>query len=312
MNEFRETFQNAIAIIVAWRKTGLGNLLAGIATIIILIVLARLVVVAMSRLTERILTPKAGVDPKRAFRVKTVLPILLSIQRYSIYFIAGAAVLKELGIDTSAILASAGVVGLAVGFGAQNLVKDSLAGFFLIFDDLIAVGDVVTIGVVTGMVERIDLRTTSVRELTGKLWSFPNGDIRAFGNLNRDFGRAVVEVGLTYEQDVEVGMRLMRKVGDAWAAEHADIVLEPPEVQGVQALADSAVMVRIMVKVKPLTQGDAQRELRLRIKAAFDAEGVEIPYPRQVIYERRKDGGKGEDTGLREAANRIGKENTGS
>jgi small-conductance mechanosensitive channel len=195
--------------------------------------------------------------------------------------------LDHIGLDVATLLAGAGVAGLAIGFGAQQLVKDVISGFFLIFDDVVRIGDVAEIqGVGTGTIEKIGLRTSEMRSFSGQLFYVRNGEINVVGNSNRGWMRAVVEVGLSYEQAVDDGMRVLRRVADAWAAEHADIVIEPPDVQGVLGLNDSDVTVRIVIKMKALEQWGAERDLRARVKAAFDREGIEIPFPRRVLYTR--------------------------
>jgi moderate conductance mechanosensitive channel len=267
---------------INWLALG-GKLL----TILIILFLAKFLYSAIEKGMRRYLKHKeASNDVASKVRFETIMPLLLSVFRYLIYFIALLLILNEAGIDTSAILASAGVLGLAVGFGAQNLVRDFISGFFIYFDGLIQTGDVITTGSITGAVEKIDLRNTMIREYSGKLWSIPNGDIRSLGNLNRDWSRAVVEVGLAYEQPVAKGMGVLQEIADKWAADNEDICLEKPEVQAVLALGDSSVNIRVIAKVKPMQHWAAERELRRRIKDTFDEQGVEIPFPRQLIYTR--------------------------
>jgi moderate conductance mechanosensitive channel len=197
----------------------------------------------------------------------------------------------HLGLDIKALLAGAGVLGLAIGFGAQSLVKDVISGFFLIFDDAIGEGDIANVGgEATGVIEAVGLRMTKVRAFDGQLWYIQNGEIRKVGSFTRGWTRAVVSVGLAYEQDVAKGLRVLQEVGDSWAAENPDIVLEPPEAQGVMGLNNSDVGVRLVIKVVAPNHWAAERELRKRVKEAFDAAGVEIPFPRQVVYHRREDG----------------------
>jgi moderate conductance mechanosensitive channel len=267
---------------INWLALG-GKLL----TILIILFLAKFLYSAIEKGMRRYLKHKeASNDVASKVRFETIMPLLLSVFRYLIYFIALLLILNEAGMDTSAILASAGVLGLAVGFGAQNLVRDFISGFFIYFDGLIQTGDVITTGSITGAVEKIDLRNTMIREYSGKLWSIPNGDIRSLGNLNRDWSRAVVEVGLAYEQPVAKGMGVLQEIADKWAADNEDICLEKPEVQAVLALGDSSVNIRVIAKVKPMQHWAAERELRRRIKDTFDEQGVEIPFPRQLIYTR--------------------------
>jgi small conductance mechanosensitive channel len=223
---------------------------------------------------------------------RTVAPLLKSLLKYCTIFVAGVLVLRAMGVDPTPIIAGAGVIGLAVGFGAQTLVKDVIAGFFLLFEGVIAVGDVITFGASGGVVEEVGLRVTKYRTFSGELWVIPNGEIRAFGNFNRQWMRAVVPVGVAYEQDAGKAMRIMETVGKQWAEERRDIVLEEPEVQGIMSFDDSSISLRLVIKVRPLQQWGAERELRYRLKEAFDHQGIEIPFPRRVVYTRHKaDGG---------------------
>lgn len=202
--------------------------------------------------------------------------------------------LDHLGIDIKAVLAGAGVLGLAIGFGAQSLVKDIISGFFLIFDDALGEGDIANVGgEATGVIEAVGLRITKVRALDGQLWYIQNGEVQKVGNYSRTWTRALVTVGLAYEQDVAKGLRVLQEVGDAYAEENPDLVLEPPEAQGVLGLDDSSVGVRLMVKVSAGNHWAAERELRKRLKEAFDAAGVEIPFPRHVVYHRQEEGEAG-------------------
>jgi small conductance mechanosensitive channel len=226
---------------------------------------------------------------------KTIAPLLKNVLRYCTIFLAGIAVLRALGVDPTPIIAGAGVVGLAVGFGAQTLVKDVISGFFLLFEGLIAVGDVVSFGNSAGVVEEVGLRVTKYRTFAGELWVIPNGEIRAFGNSNRQWMRAVVSVGVAYEQDISKAMRVLDEVGKAWGDEHRGIMLEAPQVQGILSFDEASIALRLAVKVQPSQQGAAEQELRRRVKEAFDREGVAIPAPRRVIYARLEgDGLSGE------------------
>jgi small-conductance mechanosensitive channel len=234
---------------------------------------------------------------------RTIAPLLKNLLKYCTIFVAGVAVLRVLGVDPTPIIAGAGVVGLAVGFGAQTLVKDVISGFFLLFEGLIAVGDTISFGNSAGVVEEVGLRVTKYRTFTGELWVIPNGEIRAFGNSNRQWMRAVVVVGVAYEQDISKAMKVLDEVGKAWAEERRDIVLEPPQVQGILSFDQSSITLRLAVKVKPSQQGEAELELRRRVKEAFDRERGEISIPRQVFYARAEtDSLNGEQVDLRRLA----------
>ena len=262
-------------------------------TIIIILVVAKIALSVINKLIEKSLTPlkKSKNYKKRISRANTLIPLLQSVFKYVIYFITGVIILRELGIDTTAIIASAGVVGLAVGFGAQSLVKDVISGAFLLFEGVISVGDSVNIGEHSGTVEVIGLRNVHLRKFSGELRVIPHGEVTSFGNFNKEFMRAIVKVGVAYEQDVERGMKTLEEIANKWAEENKDIVLEPPTVQGVLSLGSSDVTLRVAIKVKPMTHWGAERELKKRIKDTFDKKGIEIPFPRQVVY-LRKEGGK--------------------
>lgn len=262
------------------------RLLQGLVTIVAVLVGAKIVRTLARRITERILKPREGSRDyaMQLRRAQTLLPLMLEVQRYIIYFVATVTILAQLGIDTGAILASVGVVGLALGFGAQNLVKDVISGFFLLFDGLIAVGDVVKINDATsGAVESVGLRNTQLRDFSGLLWIVPNGDLRQFGNFNRGWTRAVIPVDIAYESDIGRAREALDEVAQAWAAENSAKVLEPPEVQGLMAFGTSGITLRLVIKVKAMEHWGAERELRARIKQAFDARRIEIPYPKRVI-----------------------------
>jgi moderate conductance mechanosensitive channel len=237
---------------------------------------------------------------------KTVAPLLKSVLKYCTIFVSGVLVLRALGVDPTPIIAGAGVVGLAVGFGAQTLVRDVISGFFLLFEGLIAVGDVVSFGNSAGVVEEVGLRVTKYRTFSGELWVIPNGEIRAFGNSNRQWMRAVVAVAVAYEQDVGKAMHILEEVGKVWAAERRDIALEPPQVQGILSFDESSVTLRLVVKVKSSQQATTEWELRRRIKEAFEREGVEIP--RRVFYTRQDaDSPNGDGEDLQRLSKRVQK-----
>ena len=265
-------------------------------TIIIILVVAKIVLSILNKVIEKSLTPleKSKNYKKRISRANTLIPLLQSVSKYVIFFIAGVMMLKKLGVDTTAVIASAGVVGLAIGFGAQSLVKDVLSGAFLLFEGAISVGDSVNVGEHSGTVEVIGLRNIYLRKFSGELRVIPYGEVNNFGNFNKGFMRAVVEVGVAYEQDVEKGMKTLEEIANKWAKENKDIVLEPPIVQGVLSLGSSDVTLRVAIKVKPMTHWGAERELKRRIKNEFDKKGIEIPFPRQVVY-LRKEGEKNKE-----------------
>jgi small conductance mechanosensitive channel len=189
-------------------------------------------------------------------------------------------------MDIGPLLASVGVLGLAVSFGAQSLVKDVISGTFMLMEGQFGVGDVVRVSDVAGAVEKITLRTTILRDIEGIVHIIPNGEITRVSNLTKQFSRAVLDMGVAYKEDVDHVMEVMRAVGRELETDpdFGPLLVDPPEVPGVQAFADSAVVIRMVAKTLPLKQWDVARELRRRLKKRFDAEGIEIPFPHMTFY----------------------------
>jgi moderate conductance mechanosensitive channel len=227
----------------------------------------------LTRLIDRQLAARAGdaAASARLFRLRTVSSLITNVLRWVAGFVILVVILRELGVDVGSLLVSAGVLGLAVGFGAQSLVKDLLTGIFLLFEGLIAVGDVVEVDGHQGTVEAIGLRVTRLREFDGSLRVVPNGLLAAFTNRSRDWGRAVVEVTLPREAPVERALAVLRQVGEEWARQ-SGAALEAPETQGIIRWSGSEPVVRLTAKVDADTRLDAEYELRRRVKDAFDRE----------------------------------------
>lgn len=231
---------------------------------------------------------EAARAPARAEAIESVLKSLVTVVTFSV---ASLLVLGEFDINLAPLLAGAGVVGIAIGFGAQSVVSDFLSGTFMLIEDQYGVGDVIEVEGVTGEVENITLRTTKLRDLSGTVWHIPNGTIRKVGNHSQLWSNAVVDLSVAYETDLREAMRIMNDVADDyWRETHVDglagDIIEDPTVLGVQSLGDSGITLRLVVKTDPSAQWRVQRELRLRIKEAFDAAGIDIPYPQRVLHVR--------------------------
>jgi len=250
----------------------------------------------VGKLVRRVFTSRARFAQKPG--AQTVFTMLRSMVYYVFFFVALIMVLRVIGVDFSAILAGAGVIGLAVGFGAQTMVRDFLSGFFLLFEDSVNVGDFITMGDISGTVEFIGVRRTLVRAFDGTLYTIPNGELTRFGNKNRDYMQAIVSVELAYEQDAEKGLAVAQKVADDWYSQRQDIALQRPEVHGLLAFGESGLTIRVVARVQPLKHWEAERELRNRLKKEFDSQEVEIPFARRVVYLR----GDGARTGETRAA----------
>ncbi len=223
---------------------------------------------------------------ERERRARTLATILRKVAAVTVTAVAVLTILQELGVDTRALITAAGIGGLAVGFGAQNLVRDVISGFFMLMENQIRVGDVVTINEKTGVVEDITLRTTILRDLEGTVHIFPNGTIQYVSNRTKDWSRAVLDVGVAYKEDVDRVMEVLREIGEELAADevHRQNILEPLQVLGVEDFGNSQVVIKVMVTTRPLRQWEVARELRRRIKKRFDKEGIEIPFPHLSLY----------------------------
>lgn len=222
---------------------------------------------------------------------KTLAGLLKSIVRYVTYFMAAVNILEILGIKTESLLTAAGIGGLAVGFGAQNLVKDVISGFFIIFEDQYNVGDYVETAGVEGTVDEIGLRTTRLRDFGGQLHIIPNGEITRVTNHSRGVMRARVNVNITYEEDLDHALAALQEVCEQVKAKREDIV-EGPTILGVSNLGPTEVVITILARTLPMQQWGVERELRKAILEKFEKEGIEIPYPRMVYIKREN---KGED-----------------
>lgn len=220
-------------------------------------------------------------------RARTLLPLVRNAAMIMIFVLGGLIVLSEIGIDITPLLAGASIVGLAIGFGAQSLVKDVISGLFLLLEDTLNVGDTVEVGGKTGTVESLSIRALRLRDLNGNLHVIPFGSVEAITNMTKEYAFAVVDVGIAYREDADEVMKLLAELGEGLAEESStvkDSLLAPFEVFGVQDLGDSSVVIRTRVKTKAGMQWAVRREILRRVKRRFDAEGVEMPFPHRTLY----------------------------
>ena len=219
-------------------------------------------------------------------RLRTLLPIIRNVvfMAFSILFVL--VILSELGIDILPLLAGAGILGIAIGFGAQTMVKDFLTGFTIILEDLIQVGDVASLGGKIGLIEKITIRKVQLRDLSGIVYTVPFSDIGIIENWTKDFSFYPMDIGVAYREDTDEVVKLLREVDEDLRSDEnfKDLILEPLEVLGVDAFADSAVIIKARIKTKPVQQWNVGREFNRRMKYKFDEHGVEIPFPHQTIY----------------------------
>ena len=234
---------------------------------------------------------------RRVQRAKTMGDLLKSVITGLLIAVIGTMMLSELGVNIAPIVASAGIIGIALGFGAQSLVKDFLSGVFMIFEDQYGVGDVVDLGEASGTVEAVSLRVTRLRDLSGTVWYVPNGAILRVGNMSQNWSRAVVDVNVAYHEDLVRVQRVLRDVAhDLWEDEDFnDQIIEEPEVTGVEVFGPESITLRVLLKTAPMEQWGVARALRQRIKARFDHEGIEIPLPQRVVWHREEQRAAEED-----------------
>ncbi len=212
-------------------------------------------------------------------RITALTSVLRSIVSFVVFLLAGFLILGELGLNLAPLLAGAGVVGLALGFGAQAIVRDFLSGMFILIEDQFGVGDIVDLDKQTsGTVEAVSLRTTRLRAVDGTVWHVPNGEIRRVGNMSQHWSRALLDIEVGYDTDIDRAKAVIKRVADELWNERED-VLEEPEVWGVESLGPDKVVLRLVVKTLPSAQYVVSRELRERIKEAFDAEEIELKRP---------------------------------
>ncbi|MBO9351137.1 MAG: mechanosensitive ion channel family protein [Thermomicrobium sp.] len=266
----------------------LGTLLEpGIRAVIILLLawlavrVARLVI---RRGVARLLSSRRATDREFATRLRTLTSLAESATRLIVWILAGLTILAVFGVPIGPLLASAGVAGLAVGLGAQTLIRDIIAGIFIVLEDQFHVGDVITVNAISGQVESLTLRYTVLRTLDGAYVVIPNGEIRIVQNLSRDWARAVIDVAVTPEEDVDRVVAVLRDLLGGLPSDPVlgPLVLEPGEVLGVEAIAPQQATVRLAVKTRPLEQWRVARELRRRILLALREAGVSVPYSRTV------------------------------
>lgn len=268
----------------------IGELPGLLVTAVVIFVAFKLVRFAMKHLRSgmtRRAERDAKVDTNEAVkRIDTLVNIVHAVLKVTLWVIFLMVALQKFGINIGPILASAGVVGLAVGFGAQELVRDFISGFFIILENQVRTGDVAIINGTSGLVERIELRTITLRDFSGVTHVFQNGKINTISNMTKDWSAQVFDIGVAYKEDIVKVMDIMKKVGDEMIKDpkYGHDILEPIEIFGLDKFADSALVIKARLKTKPIQQWSVGREYRKRLKQAFDAENIEIPFPHRTVY----------------------------
>lgn len=260
--------------------------------IMIILVAARLGSKMLRRLLERfnsILVQRSIVSGESATESSKRIDTLVRLLRQGVYvalwIIVILMIIKEVGIEIGPILAGAGIMGLAVGFGAQNLVKDVISGFFLILENQIRIGDVVSINGISGSAEQINFRTIVLRDGAGVIHIIPNGSIASFSNFTHGWSAYVFDIGVSYRENPDRVIRILRETGAQMRKEepYGSSMIEDPEIFGVDRFDDSAVVIKGRIKTKPVRQWEVGREFLKRVKYAFDEQGIEIPFPQRTI-----------------------------
>lgn len=289
---------------LSWREW--APLARSIAHVLVIVLLAMLMMSITERLIQRTrLYLKTRADTlEHAKRVDTLGRVFRYVSAVVVGLIATTLILSELGISIAPILGAAGVVGLAIGFGAQSLVKDFFSGFFILVENQIRLGDVVDIAGKAGLVEEVTLRYVRLRDYDGNVHFVPNGEITIVSNFTLDYAQSVIDLRVAWREDVDEALSVMRAVAEALQADPAFSArfLAPVEMVGVERWEASAVILRCRFKVVPIEQWNVRREYLRRIKRAFDEAGIEVPYPHLTVYAGADKAGNARAFPLRAAA----------
>ena len=219
-------------------------------------------------------------------RVETLIRLVRQACTLALWVTVILIILKEIGVEIGPILASAGILGLAVGFGAQNLVRDIISGFFFILENQVRVGDVAIVNGTGGLVEQINFRTIVLRDLAGVVHIFPNGAVTTMSNMTKEWSAYVFDIGVAYKENTDRVIEEIRKVGEEMKKDQVlgPLMLDLPEIFGVDKFDDSAVIIKGRIRTRPISQWQVGREFLRRVKLAFDANGIEIPFPHRTFY----------------------------
>jgi small-conductance mechanosensitive channel len=279
-----ETIKDWSANIIPWLMShGIRILVIAVGALIFNVVISKIIrrAVMVTVIPDKSLPREA--EKKRE---DTLIRIFNGVLTVVVTTIAILMILKETGIDIAPILAGAGIVGLAVGFGGQYLIRDIISGLFIILENQYRIGDVVNLNNNGGLVEDISLRMTTLRNLDGTVHHIPHGEIKQVSNLSKKFARVNLNIGISYSSNLEHVISVINKIGSDLANDpyFKDAIIKPPAFLRVDDFADSAIIVKILGETQPLKQWEVTGELRKRLKIAFDREGIEIPFPQRVIH----------------------------
>jgi moderate conductance mechanosensitive channel len=296
LNNIAQTSTNAATEAVGWMtelgQRAVGPLISIVVIVAIAIVALRLLRTAVRRAVERVMERHDQPAREITLKANTLSNVIESAGRMLILLVATMMILSNVGLDIAPLLASAGIAGLAIGFGAQSLIRDFISGFFILLEDQYSVGDVISVNGATGLVEHLSLRRTALRAIDGTVITIPNGEIHQVSNLTKDWARAVLDIDISYDDDIDHAIEVITNELDGIEndAMLGDVIIGPAEVLGVQALGQYQVTIRAWLKTKPMEQWGVQRELLKRLKQALERNGITIPYPHQVTIYRTENG----------------------
>ena len=284
----KETFTNWIDLAGPWILShGIKIILIGIGAFLLDRIIASIIrkAVVIAVVPDSALSEEA--EKKRE---DTLIRIFTGALNVVILIIAILMILQEAGMEIGPLLAGAGIVGLAFGFGGQYLIKDLIAGLFIILENQYRIGDVININGTGGLVEDISLRMTTIRDMNGTVHHIPHGEITIVSNLSKNFARVNLDIGVAYDSNIDLVIETINRVGNELADDplFKDNILKTPQFLRINELGDSAIVVKVVGDTKPLKQWEISGELRKRIKLAFDEEGIEIPFPQRVIHQSKK------------------------
>jgi small conductance mechanosensitive channel len=269
--------------------TSLGwQLLTRTLVIALSVGLAMGVIQVSNALTDYLLQPRTTTqggmrEPSR--KLKTLAPLIQTVIKVGAVFIAVLVVLEQVGVSTGPILTGVGIFGLAIGFASQSLIKDVINGLFILFEDSLSVGDAVTLRGIGGQVEKVTLRAITIRDLYGSVHIIPNSSIDMITNMSREYSRYVLDIGVAYREDVEEVMSILHDIDEAMRRDpmYEKDMLQPIEVLGLERFAESAIIIRALLKTRPTQQGRIGREFNRRLKKVLDERGIEMPFPHRTL-----------------------------
>lgn len=277
-------FNKIITDIVNWLLYDFTYILISLVVVIVLIWLLN----AISRNLEKVILKRSDAlhNKEAQKRVKTLMSIGRGIMRLILWAIFALILLKRIGIEIGPIIASAGIAGIAIGFGAQELIRDFLAGFFVLLDNQIRTDDIVVINGTTGVVEKIELRTIRLRDHSGVVHIFQHGKVNTLSNMTKEWSALVFEIGVAYKEDVDTVIAIMKSVGEDLEKDSrfSGNILEPISILGVEQFANNSIQLKVRIKTQTGEQWQTRREYMRRLKYAFDKKGIEIPFPRTTLY----------------------------